>query len=318
MKVKRNFIIGDEWLYYKIYTGHKTSEKILTEIIKPITEELLNKKIIDKWFFIRYNDPKFHLRIRFHITGDGIKQIINFIQTALKDYTENFHIHSIQIDTYKRELERYGKNTIEEAENLFGLESIMVTEMADAIEGDDGEEIRWKFAIKAVDVFYSDFGFNLNMKLSIFEILKDNFGKEFNFNKNLKKQLDNKFRENRTTLESILKNEGDEYNFLKPVLQHINTKSNNSKPIVKKILDIKKQNKLKIEFHNLMSSYSHMLINRIFLVNPRLNEYVIYYLLHKYYKSEIARNKARMKQKQLKKLQNKTKNPNFIHSKNKS
>jgi len=288
--VKRNFIIGDEWLYYKIYSGHKTSEKILTEIIKPVSEELISQNIIDKWFFIRYNDPKFHLRIRFHLINSGIEKVIKLLKNKLEPYIENFHIYSVQTDTYKREIERYGKNTIEETENLFGLESIMIANMADSIERDEGEDIRWKFAIKAVDTLYSDFGFNLNMKLSIFEILKDNFGKEFNFNKNLKKQLDSKFRKNRASIESIIRNKGEEYNYLKSVLDFITLKSKQSLTSVQKIINIKKENKLKVEFNNLMSSYSHMLTNRIFLVSPRLNEYVIYYLLHKYYKSEIARN----------------------------
>ena len=292
MKVKRNFITGDKWLYYKIYTGHKTSEKILTEIIKPVTIELLDKKIIDKWFFIRYSDPKFHLRLRFHLIDSGIEEIIRLIKNNLEHHIENFHIHTIQTDTYKRELERYGSNTIEEAETLFCYESVMITEMSDLIEGDEGEEIRWKFAVKAVDSLFNDFEFDIKGKLSIFEILQNNFGQEFNINKSLRKQLDKKFREKRPIIENILKEEGNEYDYLKPVFQHIYKKSKLSKPIIKKIINLKEKNQLEIQFNNLLASYSHMLINRIFLVKPRLNEFVIYYLLHKYYKSEIARNKA--------------------------
>lgn len=295
MKVKRNFITGDEWLYYKIYTGHKTSENILTEIIKPVTIELLDKKIIDKWFFIRYGDPKFHLRIRFHLIDSSIEEIIRLMKSNLEHHIENFHIHSVQTDTYKRELERYGSNTIEEAETLFSYDSIMITEMSDLIEGDEGEEIRWKFAIKAVDALFSDFGFNMNEKFSIFEILQNNFGREFGIDKNLRKQLDKKFREKRPIIENILKEEGEEYEYLEPVFRHIYKKSENSKPIVKKIISIKEKNELEVPYNDLLASYSHMLINKIFLIKPRLNEFVIYYLLHKYYKSEIARNKANLK-----------------------
>ena len=66
MEIQRNFSIGSEWLYYKLYTGHKTADFILTEVIKPLTEEFLEKGLIDKWFFIRYADPKHHIRLRFH------------------------------------------------------------------------------------------------------------------------------------------------------------------------------------------------------------------------------------------------------------
>ena len=300
MEVKRNFITGDEWLYYKIYTGHKTSEKILTEIIKPVTIELLNKKIIDKWFFIRYSDPKFHLRIRFHLIDSGIEEIIRLMRNNLEHHIENFHIHSVQTDTYKRELERYGSNTIEEAETLFSYDSVMIAEMSDMIEGDEGEEIRWKFAIKTVDALFSDFGFNINEKFSIFDILKNNFGHEFAIDKNLRKQLDKKFREKRPIIENILKEEGEEYEYLKPVFRYIYKKSKNSKPAVKKIISLKEKNKLEVPYNDLLASYSHMLINKIFLIKPRLNEFVIYYLLSKYYNSEIARNKANKNQVKIK------------------
>jgi len=300
--IKRNFITGDEWLYYKIYTGQKTAEKILSEIIKPVSQELLNKKIIDKWFFIRYTDPEFHLRVRFHLPGQGIEHIIKLLRNNFEPYLEDLYIHSIQTDIYKRELERYGSNTIEDAETLFYYDSVLVSEMSDMLEGDEGEEIRWKFAVKAVDKLFSDFGFKITDKLSILEILKDNFGKEFGLNKSLKKQLDYKFSENRAILENILKEEGKDFEYLKPLFKLINIKSLNTKKTIENILTIKEKNMLEVHFNNLMSSYSHMLINRIFLVQPRLNEFVIYYLLHKYYNSEIARNNSMIKQKQAKNI----------------
>ena len=68
-QVKRSFIIGSEWVYYKIYTGPKTADSILVDFIKPIVDQLLKDGIIKMWFFIRYADPEFHLRVRFQITN---------------------------------------------------------------------------------------------------------------------------------------------------------------------------------------------------------------------------------------------------------
>jgi len=61
---QRTFIPGDAWVYYKIYTGAKTSDILLTEIIKPVAEKLIEQELIDQWFFIRYADPKHHIRVR--------------------------------------------------------------------------------------------------------------------------------------------------------------------------------------------------------------------------------------------------------------
>ena len=50
--MKRKFIIGDEWIYFKIYTGLKTADKILIETISPLVQHLFENKRIDKFFFI--------------------------------------------------------------------------------------------------------------------------------------------------------------------------------------------------------------------------------------------------------------------------
>jgi len=59
--IKRTFIPGDEWLYIKLYTGYKTADTILTEILPEIISKLKDEQLIDKWFFIRYYDPHYHL-----------------------------------------------------------------------------------------------------------------------------------------------------------------------------------------------------------------------------------------------------------------
>ena len=65
-KVKRKFIFGSEWLYYKIYLGKKTADLLLVHL-KPLIEKLLYQQKISHWFFIKYEDPDNHLRLRFHI-----------------------------------------------------------------------------------------------------------------------------------------------------------------------------------------------------------------------------------------------------------
>jgi len=54
MNKKRTFIIGDEWLYFKVYTGYKTADTLLTDTVFPLSQYLLKEKLIDHWFFIRY------------------------------------------------------------------------------------------------------------------------------------------------------------------------------------------------------------------------------------------------------------------------
>ena len=63
----RIFIPGSEWAYFKLYTGTKTADAILRNEMIGYVREMLKNNIIDKWFFIRYSDPDFHLRLRLHM-----------------------------------------------------------------------------------------------------------------------------------------------------------------------------------------------------------------------------------------------------------
>jgi len=165
----RTFIPGDSWVYYKIYTGTKTSDIILAEAIKPIVEELTAKGAIDQWFFIRYADPKHHIRVRFHYNDpDAIGIIMRTVYERLYAFAKADLIWKIQVDTYNREIERYGEEHIEMAEQLFSHESDMIVNFLDMVDGEEGEELRWLFAIRALDTMLADFGYSEDEKLTFY------------------------------------------------------------------------------------------------------------------------------------------------------
>ncbi len=288
--IQRTFIIGDEWLYYKIYCGTKTADLILTEVIKPITEKLLTNNIIDKWFFIRYSDPKLHLRVRFHyIEPKNIFDIIKSVNSLSKTYIEQNLIWKVQIDTYQREIERYGVNTMELAENLFFHDSNMIVNMIELIDGDEGEIIRWLFGLRAINSLLDDFQYELQQKLELLKILKENFGKEFGMNRFLKKQLDEKYRKEQPAINDVLDRTKDETSEMLLLLKLLNQKSIITLPVIKEILILKQNNQLNPTLNNLMSSYIHMMMNRLFKSKQRMHEMVLYDFLYRYYNSEIAK-----------------------------
>ena len=290
--IQQTFIIGDEWLFYKLYTGTKTSDVILSEVIKPITKKLVENNIIDKWFFIRYVDPKQHIRLRFHYTNlQHVFEIIQMMNTMLKPYIEQNLIWKVQLDTYQREIERYGSNTMELSESLFFYDSITIISMLDLIEGDDGEKIRWLYSLRSIDEFLNDFRFNLQQKMDFIKTLADNFGKEFGLNSHLIKQLSNKYRTNKKLINDILFKDKAQESDLKSLFHLLNIRSKNSKHIISEILSIAKEEKLQVSLESLLGSYIHMMMNRIFKSKQRVHEMVIYGFLFRYYKSILAREK---------------------------
>ncbi len=290
--LQRYFILGDSWLFYKIYTGPKTTDTILTEVIRPVAAELLEEHIIDQWFFIRYVDPKHHLRVRFHCEKpDSIGAVISRLLPYFKDYSEKELIWKVEADTYKRELERYGNNTMELAESLFFHDSEMITAFLDMIEGDEGEELRWLFSLRAMDALLNSFQYTEEEKLTLMAQLKTGFGEEFGMSRPLKKQLDDKYRKQRAKIEAFMIFESEDNPDYAPILQVLEQKKRCIGPVVKDVLKHREEKTLERPLNDLMASYIHMLMNRLFKSRNRLHEMVCYDFLYRYYRSAIAKRK---------------------------
>lgn len=118
--VRRNFYPGEEWVFYKVYCGTETANEVLIRCIQPLVQFLFEKKLIKKWFFIRYKDPDFHLRIRFHMQNvESVGIVLLEFHKRMLSFIDSKHVWNIQLDTYKREFERYGRSNIEDAETFF-------------------------------------------------------------------------------------------------------------------------------------------------------------------------------------------------------
>lgn len=294
LSVERNFSIGSEWLYYKFYSGIKTADKLLADVIRPLTEQLIEKKLIDHFFFIRYSDPDTHIRLRFHISDPAnLGTVIMAVNKSINGYLERSLITKIQTDTYKRELERYGANTIELAEQFFFIDSVATLNLLDLIDGEEGEDIRWQFAVRSIDELLTSFGYTSAEKLTLLESLKGSFIQEHGGTKELKLQLDAKFRNVRKKVEDILDRTIDNEREILPLIELLEWKKEQLSPIALTILELRDKGKLQTGLNDLMASYIHMMLNRIFKARQRTFELVVYDLLYRNYKSLAGREKSK-------------------------
>lgn len=292
--LQRKFPIGSEWLYVKVYMGNKSVDKILTEVIKPLTDRLMQEKIIEQWFFIRYRDPDGHLRLRFHHS-----QHHNFWQIVLKKlyellnpYLQEGIIDKIQIDTYHREVERYGRLSMELSERLFFYDSMAVINFLDLLAGEEGEKYRWLFALRGVDMLLDDFGYSLKQKHAFAETHQEAYFHEHHGNDKLKHGLNDKFRQERKNISSILDTSCDT-DYIQPAVACFEERSLNIRPIIAELWAMSVQYPTEGPSLNvLISNYMHMFMNRMFLSKPRTHELVIYHYLSKQYTSQLARQKT--------------------------
>ncbi len=277
----KNNIVGGEWVYYKLYMGTKSADEILVEKIKPFADKLLSETIIDQWFFIRYNDPKYHLRIRFRCVQNSLlNDIISQMHGILMPLIEESIIWKVQLDTYKKEVERYGTKTMEISEKLFFYDSVM---MVDYLRNFKDEHLRWLFGLKAIDDFLNLFHYKLSDKKNFMEILSSSFKNEFGKSKILNTGLSDKFRINRQDIMDII--EGNNKN---NIYQLFDEKNNNILYLRDEIITLLNIENPEVNINNFLSSHIHMMMNRLFKSKNRAHEMVCYDFLFRYYKSKYA------------------------------
>ena len=289
---QRIFIPGSQWLYFKIYTGIKTADEILTQQLHPCVNRLLEEKQIDNCFFIRYTDPDFHIRLRLHIVDyNNYATIFHEIHDLLNPLVKNGAVIKVMCDTYVREIERYGANTIELIEKLFGIDSLVIMRLLEKVSEEptvNQDEIRWLLSMLLLDDVMTAFGKDMEEKNRLFARMAENFKKEFGFTSHpFTKQINDKYRRYRSDIEKGLSSR-EGFAAYVPLLQYRKTEIER---IACEILEIRTSESESPSVDDLLSSILHMTMNRWFRANNRQYELVVYDFLDKYFESTIARSK---------------------------
>ncbi|MGL4990689.1 MAG: thiopeptide-type bacteriocin biosynthesis protein [Sarcina sp.] len=178
-----------EWGYYKFYHYDGYADEVLLNYLNPFFKRLMQEKLISKYFYIRYADPKRHIRVRFKIESSVDKlKILELIDGLIVDLDKTNLIYNTCIDTYERELERYGgEKCIEEAENLFCSDSICSLELLKLLNNKKNKIKKDYIAIIAIIKYLDDFGYTFEKQLEIFDKIvgKNDYRKEFQKERNI-------------------------------------------------------------------------------------------------------------------------------------
>lgn len=291
LKTIRIFEPYSHWVYYKIYTGHKASDRIISDPTFKITSKLKRDNIIDKWHFLRYKDPHDHIRIRFHLTeSKNFNELNKVISKYYGKYVKNNIVWKIQIDTYKRELERYGSNIINLTEDVYFHDSECVMELLCLFKSDKNQKERLLIGLLGMDKLFEAFGFSLQEKFIKVEECVELFSFEFNVknSKFLREKIIRDYRNEKLKIETILSVDGinqSNYEIFKRAEIIFNKHYRNLKAISNE-LENKKSEK---NIDELIKSYIHMFLNRFFNSEQRYFEMILYNYLQKYYKSKLMK-----------------------------
>ncbi|WP_207512791.1 lantibiotic dehydratase [Longitalea luteola] len=293
-KIERKFSIGSEWLYFKLYTSRINAENMLMQHVYDLIRHLQQEDSIVSWHFLRYGDPEYHLRLRFHSNDNaGYLKIMEGFTHAMRSLQDQQILYKIQIDTYDREVERYGPHTMEESEQLFCIDSAACLEFIRLGEEYDEYNERWLWALKAIDMLLHSFGYALHDKQRLLAEMEQYELKRSNGNKSTIKQANAKYKLFEKEIKNLLAkncNYGQLTEYLQAGMPALDERYEKLQKIAPVIMG-KVSTYGEVQLDSLTASYIHMFINRLFVSNPNKCEFVIYTLLNRYYLTAI-RSKA--------------------------
>jgi thiopeptide-type bacteriocin biosynthesis protein len=285
---KQLFYPFDEWMYFKIYCNPKIVDKIIIELYSSFLKDLIEKKIIDKFFYIRYFDTAHHLRLRIQISKGDVSYIFDQLKAKLAPHLDQNIIYNIELSSYRREIKRYGEQNIEDIECLFFHDSKFVLNGLSNIGTDELGIYRWLMALVAIDQYLDDFNLNLDQKIVASNHMFESWSNALLISKDTKIDIDRKYRSGRASIEKIFNKTFDDPIIEKimnlSLLRHKSIKNN-----INSILN--EQLNTEEDINEVMYSLIHMIMNKIFVTEPNRHELIIYSFAYKHYKSAYAQQK---------------------------
>jgi thiopeptide-type bacteriocin biosynthesis protein len=287
----RSFPPGSEWLYAKLYTGPAMVDQVLRDVVKPVVQKVMDSGAADLWFFIRYGDSDWHLRLRFHGVPTRLHgEVLPALHAATAPLLADGFLWRFQLDTYEREVERYGgAEGIVLAERFFHADSDAILAMADLIGADTRGDLRWRLALLGMHLLLVDFGFDLATRRAVIREMRDEFAAEFNADAKFSHQLSAKFRPERRGVESLLNSVPQSDGPVAEGMEILRRRSAELVPVMTELRASAEGGTLSRSLTELAPSYLHMHANRLLRSAHRAQELVLYDFLARSYGSQSAR-----------------------------
>ena len=248
--------IVSDWLYLELYCNNYADAEIFNVVYNDIIVE--NKAV--QFFFVNYNIPERHIRLRFNTPSIENKQ---YIIKVIQDLNTRNIISKYHILPYEPEIHRYGGiEMMKVSEFIFDLDSRDFLLNIVKIEEKKNKEI---VAVLKIKNYLKLFGFSLDDMIVNCESVIKNYSQEFELTPQLRKEFNKEY--------SLIKSEIDEFNY---------TDFLGSKEVRFHFADVWKKSS---SMHLVPYAWLiiHMSINRHFNNNQRFNEFKMYYFAKCYF-----------------------------------
>lgn len=292
---RRTFPPGSEWLYVKLYTGKATADRLLVEEIAPLAERAFAAGAADRWFFLRYGDPQWHLRLRFHGEPEALQRAIaRPLGERAAEWISRGRAWRLQLDTYEREIERYGgEEGVEMAELIWHVDSEAVLALLSLLAGEAEAGTRWKLALAGIDTLITDAGLAGGERLALLERMRDGYARELGARAEVRRQLAERLRGWRPELERLLDPAAEVPGVLGAGREVLAARSQYLAPLFTGLREKAAAGRVTAPLDALAGSYAHLFANRLLRSDARAHEMVLYDFLLQLHRSREGRVRGR-------------------------
>lgn len=274
--VKRTFLPGEEWLYFEIYCHPSNCNSLLLYIAANYLNPL--KKKLKNWFFIRYNDPSYHIRLRLKLAKlSDLDEMIAGLSSLLESGIATGVIADLQLKTYRREAERYGYGRIELAEKCFGTNSDFVLHL---ISKPRTVHFLYSISIIMIENICQTAGYSLEEQIRFAENMAGLFSAEMKVSSEGLKKINQGYKDfNR------------EHEVIHPNKLQLKKLAHTTRTFLAVLTSCSETEK-----NSVLSDLFHMHTNRLFSSDQRMHEMVMYHYLTRRLKMKLGRLKQVIQQ----------------------
>ncbi|HET9252575.1 MAG TPA: lantibiotic dehydratase [Candidatus Eisenbacteria bacterium] len=285
------FIPGSEWLFSRWNTAPGYGDAVLVEALAPVVRLLRSEGVADSWFFIRYADPDFHIRLRLRGNPAALAAgALPRLREIGEDLLGRGLITKVTYDTYDREVNRYGGfHGIELCEAMFRADSDAALDLIASTLGDEGAIARWRLALCGMNYLMCDAGLDLEQRYFFAQRRAENYMREFRLQGDARHPIQDKLRVERRALLPLLNGAGEGVSDLGPGFEILGRRSRELQPLLAELKRRDDAGELTASFEDILASLIHMHANRVLATSARAQEAVLYRFLEELYDSMLAR-----------------------------
>ena len=271
-----------EWIYFKIYCHPLSADIILCDHIIPLVKKYNKNGDVKEWFWVRYNDPGYHIRFRIKPCQSMRACFFEALVNCLNTLALHKLVNRFQPDIYKQESDRYSSDLITKVETIFTASSnIAGNFLKNKSSHNYSDEKVIVEAALSINEILLEFGLDNNERIQFCKFQFDQFYIEFKSPKTLKAELEKLYKRLFADIVAIFncKKSSNSYNVLKRdtlnLIQEFKIKKVKVVTLTKLAVDI-----------------IHMHLNRLYFDNQRYLEMVTYFIVYRTLNAEIHKSKV--------------------------